>query len=56
MAFVKADYNENKGGRIRSIKAGERGETGHNIYRVLPPYGKQSLTKKFIVYGAQHFG
>jgi hypothetical protein len=56
MAFVKANYNENTGGRIWSIKAGDRGETGHNLYRVLPPYGKQAASQKYIVYGAQHFG
>ena len=56
MPFVKANYDDNSGTTFFKIKAGDRGEKGHNFFRIMPPYGKHAESEKICVYGAQHFG
>lgn len=54
--FGKANYSASSGTNFFSIKGGDHGATGHNFYRLMPPYGKQLASGRIYVRKAQHFG
>jgi hypothetical protein len=56
MGFGKANYSGGGGTNFFVVKAGEHGATGHNIFRILPAYGKLETSGKWYVFFGQHFG